>query len=80
MITEESKRVKLGVRIMTWRHAAGLTGSQLADRMRERGFKWDAPQVSRIENGRRAISAFALSALADALNTTSATLLGEDDE
>lgn len=76
----EPRRKKLGSRIADRRRQQGMTGLNLARAMNERGFRWDTAQVSRIENGRRAVSAFALSALADALDTTSAELLGENDD
>lgn len=77
---DNSKRKRLAANVRAARTAAGLTGGDLARRMRLRGHRWDAAQVSRIERAGRPITAEALGDLAVILGTTADNLLTEESD
>lgn len=69
-----------GERIRQQRQSLGLSQEQLAARLQLRGLELGQKAVSRMETGSRVIPDYELSWLAQALETTTAWLLGEEPE
>jgi len=57
----------VAMNVRSYRALRDVNGSQLAERMRERGFSWSQATVSRIEHGTRYLTVDELDALADIL-------------
>ncbi len=69
-----------GERIRQRRQSLGLSQEQLAARLQLRGLELGQKAVSRMETGSRVIPDYELPWLAQALETTTAWLLGEEPE
>ena len=69
-----------GERIRQRRQSLGLSQEQLAARLQLRGLELGQKAVSRMEIGSRVIPDYELLWLAQALETTTAWLLGEEPE
>ena len=69
-----------GGRIRQRRQSLGLSQEQLAARLQLRGLELGQKAVSRMETGSRVIPDYELLWLAQALETTTAWLLGEEPE
>ena len=67
-------------RIRQRRQSLGLSQEQLAARLQLRGLELGQKAVSRMETGSRVIPDYELPWLAQALETTTAWLLGEEPE
>ena len=76
----EGRRNLAGERIRQRRQSLGLSQEQLAARLQLRGLELGQKAVSRMETGSRVIPDYELLWLAQALETTTAWLLGEEPE
>lgn len=73
------KRIPPMVSLRALRHAYGLTGDQLAERIHEQGVKVDTDHLYNVETGRRKGSVKLMCAWARALRITRLDIYQSDD-
>ncbi|PKM53550.1 MAG: hypothetical protein CVV00_11870 [Firmicutes bacterium HGW-Firmicutes-5] len=71
---------ELGLKLKEVRENMNLSQKELSSLLEEKGLNLTREAISKIESGKRLVNAIELRVLAEALNTNSETLLGEEEE